>query len=453
MPEETYNRQKLIPRWNQEKLRNASVTLVGSDALAEMIAAGLVALGIGNVRIISNKKKDSITFLTANREESKADSMVYTLKKINPDVKIISVHSGIVNYASTVFFDSKADIVIDATDNPNSKLVCYKWCENNKRLMISASATGEEGEVCIIRKIDDLKSSARYAGKEQDLITAEIIGGVVLDEVRKCLMPMNGEKLLDKPFCIKDRIEIDDKKEKIDDILIVGAGALGNFCGLGLTDVNVKKITIMDGDDIEEHNLNRQVLYYDKIGRDKSEVLAKRLGQINKVIKFIPVKKFLEKDPFIFFYKPDLIVDATDNFKIRALLNEISVKHNIPLISGGTSPFEGQVISCIPRKTQCLNCKINVDALAKKSPTRAGCARTPEASVIISNMIMGGIMAREIRNIVDGMKPINGVIKYISKDPARIGILASKKPCECYKENGALKWLNLGLGRLKGMVS
>jgi molybdopterin/thiamine biosynthesis adenylyltransferase len=434
MTNKLYDRAERIPSWDQSKLTGASVTIVGSDTLGETIAAGLTALGIGKIRTIGNT--DGNAFLS-QKGGSASKNMIDTLNKINPNIEIKGIYSEIVSESSTVFFN-KADIVIDATNDIDSKNICLSWCRKNKALFISASVSDTKGTM----SISSIKET--FQG-EQDLVLSEIIGGIVLDETRKYLMPRPNEKLTSSVSISKNA-----GKGKIKRVLMVGAGALGNFCGLGLINSNIEELIIADGDTIEDTNLNRQILYYNKVGEKKANILCQRLSQLNKKTEYKPLLKFFDKSNFKIriWNKPDLIIDATDNFKIRALLNEMSVKYNVPLVSGGTSPFEGQTMSCIPFKTQCLNCRININELAAKGKSEdAGCTRRPEGSVIISNMIIGGLMAKEVNDIING-NPTDKVYKYISNDPARVGLIGADSPCRCYKE-GWTDWFATKLKALK----
>lgn len=233
-------------------------------------------------------------------------------------------------------------------------------------------------------------------------------------------------------------------------ILIIGAGALGNFICLGLASGFEKlgTIIIMDPDEVEETNLNRQILYYNAIGSKKATTLAVRLHIINPNNKYKGITHFFTEKTW-FIRKPDIIMEGTDSLTVRSMLNSYANQNDTILISGGISPFAGQVVTYIPKVTSCLNCELSIDRLAKeweKERQRQGCLEKPEASVVISNEIIGGLMCGQLYNILNGGQITKGKIKYISYDPARIGILESKNNCHCLKQKQTINT------RIKGYV-
>ena len=227
-------------------------------------------------------------------------------------------------------------------------------------------------------------------------------------------------------------------KDKELDILMVGAGALANFIAIGLSNLNFLRITVIDKDKIEETNLNRQVLYFNSIGEQKAQILTKRLKQLNKNNIYKNKIIFIDensKKMFSWVRRPDIIIDCVDNLKTISILNKFATLYNIPLLSGGTSPFSGQAVMYIPGETSCLNCHLDIDRLAEKvERERNGCTAAPEGSVITTNQIIGGIMAAELKRVLEGEKPLNGIIKYNSKTLPRVGVIPMKRVCACHKK-------------------
>ena len=223
------------------------------------------------------------------------------------------------------------------------------------------------------------------------------------------------------------------------DILVIGAGALANFVAINLADLKLGKITIIDNDKIEETNLNRQILYFDSVGKHKASVLKKRLKEINNKNRYNYQLSYFDassKKYFGWFNKPDILIDCVDNFKTRAILNKFAIKHKIPLISGGTSPLAGQIVVYVPGITSCLSCELDIDKLAeKREKERQGCTEVPEGSVVTTNQIIGGLIVGELYRLLNGIKPSPGSIRYISSEDDRVGFIKSNKPCECHSKN------------------
>lgn len=139
-----------------------------------------------------------------------------------------------------------------------------------------------------------------------------------------------------------------DKEQKIlasSSILVIGAGGLANAALPYLAMAGIGKILIADGDKIEWTNLARQALFTEnEIGLNKAEVVARKLKALNSSIhiNFIPdfIKKSNLKD---FLTEIDLILDCTDNFAIRYIINDLAVEKNIPWIYAGIYGWEGQI--------------------------------------------------------------------------------------------------------------
>ncbi len=122
-------------------------------------------------------------------------------------------------------------------------------------------------------------------------------------------------------------------------VLIVGCGGLGNSLGMILSCIGLKKIVLIDFDEIEIHNIHRQFQFQQNyIGQKKAEVLAKKIKRCETEIEFIN-DKFNEKLDI----KVDLVFDASDNFKTRKEIDKFAKKHKIPWIYASVDEFVGQV--------------------------------------------------------------------------------------------------------------
>ena len=143
-------------------------------------------------------------------------------------------------------------------------------------------------------------------------------------------------------------------------VLIVGAGALGSAGAEAFVRAGIGKVTIIDRDYVEWSNLQRQQLYTENDAEDKipkAIAAEKHLKQINSEV---------EIETFVMDATPDnlenllsdvdVIIDGTDNFDIRFVLNDLSHKFNIPWIYGSCVGSYGVTYTVIPGKTPCLNC-------------------------------------------------------------------------------------------------
>ena len=128
-------------------------------------------------------------------------------------------------------------------------------------------------------------------------------------------------------------------------VLCLGAGGLGSPAALYLAAAGVGKLGIVDMDVVDESNLQRQILHnYSRIGQQKVDSAKKTINELNPDVSVIthPVRLDASNiEEVISQY--DLVVDGTDNFPVRYMLNDASVKLGIPVIHGSIFRFEGQV--------------------------------------------------------------------------------------------------------------
>ena len=143
-------------------------------------------------------------------------------------------------------------------------------------------------------------------------------------------------------------------------VLIVGVGGLGCPVVDLLARAGVGVIGTIDYDKVSLSNIHRQTLYTTKdVGKYKVEILKKKLNLINKEIKVnIYNQKANEKNLIKIINKYDVIVDGSDNFKTKFLLNKFSIKFKKKLIVGAISKFDGHVFTFDfgSKKTPCLKC-------------------------------------------------------------------------------------------------
>jgi sulfur-carrier protein adenylyltransferase/sulfurtransferase len=138
-------------------------------------------------------------------------------------------------------------------------------------------------------------------------------------------------------------------------VLVVGAGGLGCPVLQYLAASGIGHLGIIDGDYIELSNLHRQILYQtSEIGKQKSVVAAKRLSELNSEIKIVNYPLDIDRQNVLeIIAHYDFIIDGSDNFKTRYLVNDASAKLKKPLIFAAVSGYEGQLaIFNVPDENQ-----------------------------------------------------------------------------------------------------
>ena len=170
-------------------------------------------------------------------------------------------------------------------------------------------------------------------------------------------------------------------------VLIVGLGALGTQSSEMLARAGIGKLTIVDRDYIEWSNLQRQQLYTeeDAEGRIPKAVAAeKRLKAINSEVEIeshIMDVTPLELEELV--KDVDLILDGTDNFDIRMMINDISQKYNIPWIYGSCVGSYGMSYTIIPGKTPCLHCLLETVPVGGPTCDTAGIISPTVSQVVV----------------------------------------------------------------------
>jgi adenylyltransferase/sulfurtransferase len=148
------------------------------------------------------------------------------------------------------------------------------------------------------------------------------------------------------------------KKLKAARVLLVGLGGLGSPAGLYLTAAGVGRIGLVDFDTVDLTNLQRQVLFATSdAGRSKCGSARERLEALNPNIEFVTHEaRLTSANASDVLRDYDIIVDGTDNFPTRYLLNDVCVFEGKPLVYGGVFRFEGQVTVFDSRHGACYRC-------------------------------------------------------------------------------------------------
>jgi len=167
-------------------------------------------------------------------------------------------------------------------------------------------------------------------------------------------------KRYSRQIVLKDVGVIGQKKILNSKVLIVGAGGLGSPVADYLSRAGVGTIGIADFDKINLSNIHRQNLYdSNDIDKYKVDVVKEKIKSINPLVKIKTYKKKItEKNLNNIIKIFDIIVDGTDNFKTKFLLNKYSIKYKKNFIVGAINKFDGHVFTFNfkDKKTPCLRC-------------------------------------------------------------------------------------------------
>jgi sulfur-carrier protein adenylyltransferase/sulfurtransferase len=183
-------------------------------------------------------------------------------------------------------------------------------------------------------------------------------------------------------------------------ILMLGAGGLGSPAALYLAAAGIGTIGIVDMDEVDASNLQRQILHnLDRIGDRKVDSAKKSITLINPDVNVVTYDTRLSADNVMNIIDGyDVIIDGADNFPSRYLLNDASLKKKIPVVHGSIFRFEGQATVFNPYVGPCYRCMIPEPPPADLAPS---CAEAGVLGVLPG--IIGSIQALEAIKIILGI--------------------------------------------------
>ena len=202
------------------------------------------------------------------------------------------------------------------------------------------------------------------------MIVPSIAGGAVIEsEVGQSLPELSNEEILRySRHLIMPEVGMQGQRRlKAASVLMIGTGGLGAPVGMYLAAAGVGRIGIVDFDVVEESNLQRQIIHGTKdLGRRKIESARDRLRDINPHIEIETHEtRLTSHNAMRLFRNYDIIVDGTDNFPTRYLVNDACVLSGKPNVYGSIFRFEGQASVFWAEKGACYRCLVSGAAAAR----------------------------------------------------------------------------------------
>ena len=189
-------------------------------------------------------------------------------------------------------------------------------------------------------------------------------------------------------------------------VLVIGAGGLGCPILLYLAAAGVGRLTIIDADTVDVSNLQRQVLFTtEDAGKPKAETAARRLAALNPCITITPiVARLTRSNALELISAHDVVVDGSDNFATRYLVNDACVLAGRPLIYGAIQGFEGQASVFNYKNGPTYRC------LFPEPPAAGTVPNCSEAGVLgVLPGLIGTVQATETIKVITGIgEPLSG---------------------------------------------
>jgi len=212
-------------------------------------------------------------------------------------------------------------------------------------------------------------------------------------------------------------------------VLLLGAGGLGSPVALYLAAAGVGTIGIVDDDEVDLSNLQRQVIHTtDRIGVPKVDSAEETMRAINPDVQVVKHKTRLDADNILELIDGwDVIVDGADNFPTRYLLNDASVRLQIPVVSASILGFDGQLSVFKPYEGPCYRCLYPVPPPAELAPS---CGANGVLGVLPGTM--GLLQATEVIKLVIGAgEPLVGRLLLYEALGATFTELKVRRDPEC----------------------
>jgi molybdopterin/thiamine biosynthesis adenylyltransferase len=211
---------------------------------------------------------------------------------------------------------------------------------------------------------------------------------------------MNDEQLLRySRHILLDEVGIEGQQRALAaTVLIIGAGGLGSPAALYLAAAGIGRLLLVDDDDVDLTNLQRQVMHTTaRVGLPKVESARAALLQINPEIEVVALRERID-DARLAELVPQaaVVLDCSDNFATRHAVNRACVAHGVPLVSGAVIRFDGQVSVFDPRQANspCYSCLFPQD----QAFTDAACSTMGVFAPLVG--VVGAMQAAEALKLV-----------------------------------------------------
>lgn len=220
------------------------------------------------------------------------------------------------------------------------------------------------------------------------------------------------------------------RKLKDSKVLVIGAGGLGSPALLYLAGAGVGTLGFVDDDNVDGSNLQRQIIHADqRIGMPKVFSAEIALKSLNPFIELRPYRRRLDDETArALFADYDLILDGTDNFDTRYMVNRVAVETGKPLISAAITQWEGQVSLFHPASGgPCYECVFPTRPAPGMVPT---CAEAGVAAPLPG--VIGSIMAMEaVKHITGAGETLTGRLMIHDALYAEVRVIGTKRRADC----------------------
>lgn len=431
-----HHRQQLIPGWRQDRISHARLGIVGDGPYpASFFLAAASALGARRFLIICPELHEPFVTLAQTLEPAVEWIHLRGWLTHPAPAALLTPCSALVDFSQLGLTNK---ILFNTARQHCIPLITVRFLNAPCKSGFRFWSYSPGNETALIHAMVSERSLSAKAW--QDAATAMAAAGLALEEIKRVLFGQPHTTVPVDYVRPNPRTSFDNFR-----VAVVGAGALGNFAAATLALCGCRHLTLFDADRVDVTNLNRQIFFARDVGSPKAPALAHRLNTFFAVqAQGIPqaVDDYTDLSPF------DAILDCVDNFETRRLLSLRAQQEGKILISGGTGPDRGQVVAYHPHHSRHTPAQLlGLDRILSRRQREGGkatshkrlvkeravhhdtrwkpplentakegasCLLQADPSVVMSNQIMGALMADALRRILSGEPP--GLIFYESME-------------------------------------
>ena len=199
-----------------------------------------------------------------------------------------------------------------------------------------------------------------------------------------------------------------------------------------LTAAGINELTLIDDDTLDISNLQRQILYNEsQLGEDKVNSAKGVLSRLNSEVKINAYKDFIDQNSvkkYLAEKNYDFIVDCSDNFKTKFLVNKIALENNLRCVIAGIKDFYGQIITINPKKSACYQCVFS-------EPIDTPQGEGPLPVIGVTPGILGTLQALEVIKTALGLPNLENKVLMVNLLDLRFNIIdiVKNEACFCSK--------------------
>lgn len=373
------------------------ILIYGDNFICDFLKLYLVGLNFKNVIQLKPPVKKSKNLFSPKIKKSYFNNFFKDIICINHTI-------------DSIFLD-EVSMVVDCNNDFKQKELCVNLASKKNLPYILIQSNRHSFQVSLNSSLDKI-----YTGYSPGYFTSAFASAIALDEIRKNYYPLSDDVVRDGSLNYnlfnsdRNNLKLLKKfKPKTSEILLVGAGGIGSNLAINLA-LEGFVVNLYDYDNIEENNLNRQMFYYDNVGKNKAKTLENFCKKLKTKGKILAHSEKFSLNNLLNLKNYSVIVSCVDNWNSRKELNQLALLSNIPLLNLSVTTFSASSDFYVPNKSFCLECKYDIN----NKNISTSCS-TLENNVITTNAAIAAFGTGEIISLINHLPQKYFDFKYYSQ--------------------------------------